>query len=467
MKSWLGDGSSLADAIRRGEVRATDTLEASLNAIGASKLNAVVYLDQDGARRQADAIDRRVAAGEDPGLFTGVPLLVKDLEHARGMPTTYGSVPYKDNVVEHDSIHVERLRAAGAVIAGKSAASEFGLVAYTSTKLHGTTRNPWNPERTPAGSSGGSAAAVAGGLVPLATASDGGGSIRIPAAYTGLVGMKGTFGRIPRGPRARNGPLTSNWGTVARSARDAARWFDVASGYHPRDAFSLPRIDGWEAALGTHDLKSLRVAVSVDLGNAVVHPDVARVVSHAAEVLIDATGMTRVDVDVRVPEKAAAWANAGAPGLFNDLKDVWPDCADDLTYEIRAGMMFMDRYRVWHAASVDRFRVEMNEALADIFERTDILLCATNPVEPFAADGPMPAMVGDVRVGRQNNGALTIPGNIAGYPAVSIPAGLSPNGLPIGLQAYARRHEDALLLDLAMAMERAQPWPLVAPDAPV
>jgi aspartyl-tRNA(Asn)/glutamyl-tRNA(Gln) amidotransferase subunit A len=198
-----------------------------------------------------------------------------------------------------------------------------------------------------------------------------------------------------------------------------------------------------------------------------VHPDVTAVVSRAADLLIDATGMTRVDVDVRVPEKAAAWANAGAPGLFNDLKDVWPDCADDLTYEIRAGMMFMDRYRVWHAASVDRFRVEMNEALADIFERTDILLCATNPVEPFAAEGPMPAMVGDVRVGRQNNGALTIPGNIAGYPAISIPAGLSANGLPIGLQAYARRHEDALLLDLALAVERAQPWPLVAPDAPV
>lgn len=467
MQPWLDDASSLADAIRGGEVHAADVLEASLDAIAASKLNAVVWLDAEGARRRAAEIDAAVAAGGDPGLLAGVPVLIKDLEHVAGMPTTYGSVPYKDNVVDYDSIQVSRVRAAGAVIIGKTAASEFGLVAYTATKLHGVTRNPWHLERTPAGSSGGSAAAVAGGLVPIASASDGGGSIRIPAAYTGLIGMKGSFGRVARGPRARNGPLTSNWGCVARSVRDAARWFDVAAGYDPRDPFSIPTREQWERDLGTRALKGMRVAVSPDLGAAVVHPDVARVVAEAADVLIEAAGLQRVELDVRLPENAGAWANAGAPGLFNDLKDFWPDCADDLTYEIRAGMRFMDRYRVWHAAKVDRFRVEMNEAMAALFEQVDVVLCPTNPVEPFAAEGPMPSSVGEVKVGRQNNGALTIPGNIAGYPAISMPAGSSANGLPIGLQAYARRHEDALLLDLALVMERARPWPLVAPGAPV
>jgi aspartyl-tRNA(Asn)/glutamyl-tRNA(Gln) amidotransferase subunit A len=467
MKPWLRDASSLADSIRHGDVRSADAVEASLEAIAGSKLNAIAYLDAERARRQAAEIDRRVGAGEDPGLLAGVPLLVKDLEHAHGMPTTYGSVVFKDNVVDHDSTHVSRLRAAGAVIIGKSTPSEFGLVAYTATKLHGVTRNPWNLERTPAGSSGGSAAAVSGGLVPAATASDGGGSIRIPAAYTGLVGMKGTFGRIPRGPGARNGPLTSNWGTVARSVRDAARWFDITSGYHPRDAFSLPRIDGWEDGLGTRDVAGLRVAVVPDLGAAVLEREVERVVSAAADALVAETGMRRVDAQIRFPEKAAAWLNAGAPGLFNDLKDFWPDCRDDLTYEIRAGMDFMERYRVWHAASVDRFRMELNEVMADIFDQVDIVLCATNPVEPFAAEGPMPSRVDGVRVGRNNNGALTIPANISGYPAISIPAGLTNNGLPVGLQAYARRHEDALLLDLALAMERTRPWPLVAPGAPI
>ena len=466
MKPWLDDASSLADAVRRGEARAADALEGSLAAIAASKLNAVVHLDADGARRQAETIDRRVAAGENPGLLAGVPLLVKDLEDAAGMPTTHGSVPYRDNVADHDSIHVSRLRAAGTVIVGKSAASEFGFVAYTATKLHGVTRNPWNLERTPAGSSGGSAAAVAGGLVPAATGSDGGGSIRLPAAFCGLVGMKGTFGRIPRGPGARNGPLTSLWGTTARSVRDAARWYDVASGYHPRDAFSLPRVDGWERGLGTHDLRGLRVALAPDLGCAVVHPDVIRVVTDAADALIDAAGLARVGIDLRLPEKGTAWATAGAPSLYNELKDYWPDCKDDLTFEIRAAMQFMDSYRVWHAASGDNFRAAMNEAMADLFEQVDVVLCAVSPVEPFAAEGPMPNHVGETKVSPYNNGALTIPANISGYPAISIPAGLSPAGLPIGLQAYARRHEDALLLDLALVMERTRPWPLVAPGAP-
>ncbi|MDP9238900.1 MAG: amidase family protein, partial [Chloroflexota bacterium] len=295
----------------------------------------------------------------------------------------------------------------------------------------------------------------------------GGGSIRIPAAYCGLVGMKGTFGRVPRGPRARNGPLTSLWGTVTRSVRDAARWYDVTSGYHPRDPFSLPRIDGWERDLGTRELRALRVAVAPGLGAATLHPEVERIVVEAAEALVDATGMKRTQVDVRIPEKAGAWANAGAPGLFNDLKAFWPGCRDDLTYEIRASMDFMERYRVWHGASADNFRVAMNEAMADVFEQVDIILCATSPIEPFAAEGPMPSRVGELRVGRNNNGALTIPGNISGYPAISIPAGVSESGLPIGLQAYARRHEDALLLDLALVAERTRPWPLTAPGAPI
>lgn len=466
MKPWLDDASSLADAVRRGEVRAADTAEASLAAIAASKLNAVVHLDAEGARRQAQAIDRRVAAGEDPGLLAGVPLLVKDLEDAAAMPTTHGSVPYRDNIAERDSIHVSRLRAAGAVIVGKSAASEFGFVGYTATKLHGVTRNPWDLTRTPSGSSGGSAAAVAGGLVPAATGSDGGGSIRIPASYCGLVGMKGTFGRIPRGPAAMNGPLTSMWGTTARSVRDAARWYDVTSGYHPRDAFSLPRVEGWESGLGTRALRGLRAAVAPDLGCALVHPEVEEVVRDAAEALIEAAGLRRVEVAIRLPEKGTAWANAGAPSLYNELKDYWPDCKDDLTFEIRVAMQFMDRYRVWHAASADRFRAAMNEAMADLFEQVDIVLCAVSPVEPFAAEGPMPTYVGETKVSAFNNGALTIPANISGYPAIAIPAGRSASGLPIGLQAYARRHEDALLLDLALAMERARPWPLVAPGAP-
>ena len=205
MKPWLDDASSLADAIRRGEVKSADAVEASLEAVANSKLNALTMLDAESARKQAAQIDDRIRKGEDPGLLAGVPILVKDVEDAAGWPTTHGSLVFKDNFAEHDSTHVARLRAAGAVLVGKAATSEFGFVAYTSTKLHGVSRNPWDLERTPAGSSGGSAAAVAGGLVPAATAGDGGGSIRIPASYTGLVGMKGSSAAFPAAPVLRMG----------------------------------------------------------------------------------------------------------------------------------------------------------------------------------------------------------------------------------------------------------------------
>jgi aspartyl-tRNA(Asn)/glutamyl-tRNA(Gln) amidotransferase subunit A len=467
VKSWLDDASSLADAIRRGEIRSADAVEASLEAIAHSRLNALTMLDAESAREQAAQIDARVAKGEDPGLLAGVPTLVKDVEDAAGWPTTHGSLVFKDNIADHDSTHVARLRAAGAVFVGKAATSEFGFVAYTSTKLHGVSRNPWNLERTPAGSSGGSAAAVAGGLVPAATAGDGGGSIRIPASYNGLVGMKGSFGRIPRGPRAAYGQLAAVKGTVARSVRDAARWYDITAGYDARDAFSLPRQDGWEAGLGTRGVQGLRVAVAIDLGNAVVHPEVRRVVSEAAEVLVEAAGLRRVDIDVQVPESGITWASAGLPSLVADLQDYWPDCEQDLTFEIAFAMRAAPTYRAKHGARLEKFRVEMNESMADLFENTDIVLCATSPMEPFTAEGPMPNMVGEVKVSPYNAGALTIPANLSGYPAVSIPAGLSASGLPIGLQAYARRHEDALLLDLARIMEQTRPWPKTAPNGPI
>lgn len=463
---WLQDASSLADAVRRGEVKAADVTEASLSAIAASKLNAVSHLDADGARAAAREIDERVQRGEDPGAFAGVPMLMKDVHDVAGMPTTHGSVVYKDNVPDRDCTHMARIRAAGAIIVGKSTMSEFGLVAYTSTKLYGTTRNPWNLDRTPGGSSGGSSAAVAGGLVPIASGGDGGGSIRIPAAYTGLVGMKGTYGRIPRGPQAKNGPLTQHGGPLARSIRDVARWYDVASGYDPRDSFSLPRIDGWERDLGTRDVKGLRAVVTPDLGIATLESEVRRIVEEASEAIVQLAGLQRVNASLAIPENATRWATAGAPSLFNDLTGKWPDCADDLTYEIKAAMQFMDQYRIWHAASVDRFRMAMNEAFADLFEQTDLLICATNPFEAYKAEGPMPSSVDGEKVGRNNNGALTIPGNISGYPAISLPAGVTSSGMPVGVQVYTRRHDDALLLDLGLMWEQARPWPLVAPGAP-
>ncbi len=464
---WLQDACSLVEAFRTGSISPEEALDASLGAVEASGLNALSHLDVDAARA--------VAAAADVSLpFGGVPTGIKELETVGGWPFTEASLVFKDRSAQHDSTQVARLRAAGAVLAGQTTASEFGGINYTSTKLHGTTRNPWDPERTPGGSSGGSAAAVAGGLLPIASGSDGGGSIRIPAGFTGLFGLKSTFGRIPRGPRTLQPPLTVVFGCVSRSVRDTARWFDVCNGFDARDTLSLPRTDGWEAGLDSFDLEGKRAVISVDLGSAIVEPRSAAVVMEAAEALVAVAGLTRVDVAVNLPEGGLEWAMSNLVGLAGTLGDRYPACNDDLTPEIQIGMnVATHHFDLQTAAATELFRIEVNEKMADVFEHADFILSATNPDTAFAAAGPMPTTVGGIDLMAEyglnkavgNNGSLTIPANLTGNPAVSIPAG-SVDGMPVGLQVIGRHHQDQLLLDLARVVERERPWPLVAPAAP-
>ena len=461
---WFEDACSLVDAFRAKTLSPTEALEASLAAIEASDLNAFSLVDAEAARAQAGAADVSLP-------FGGVPIGVKELEPVEGWPYTEASLVFADRMSDIDSTHVTRLRAAGAVLAGQTTASEFGGVNCTATKLHGITRNPWDTERTPGGSSGGSAAAVAGGLVPIATGGDGGGSIRIPAGFTGLFGLKSTYGRIPRGPRTLQPPLTVTLGCVARSVRDTARWFDVCNGFDARDTLSLPRVSGWEAGLGSSELSGRRAVVSVDLGAAIVEPRVAALVVEAAEALIRDAGLKRVDVVVQLPQGGLEWALSNLVGLVEELGDRYPDCDADLTPEIQIGMnLASHHFSVQSAGKADAFRVALNEQLADIFDQADFVFASTNPDTAFAAGGPMPTTVGDVDLiatygfdrAIGNNGALTIPANLSGLPAVSIPVG-TVDGAPVGMQVIGKHHEEQLLLDLARIVERERPWPLVAP----
>ncbi|HEX4217296.1 MAG TPA: amidase, partial [Acidimicrobiales bacterium] len=326
----------------------------------------------------------------------------------------------------------------------------------------------------PGGSSGGSAAAVSGGLIPFASGGDGGGSIRIPAGYTGLFGLKATYGRIPRGPGTLQPPLTVVVGCLSRSVRDTARWFDVCNGWDSRDNLSLPRVEGWEAGLDSFDLAGKRAVVSVDLGNAVVRPEVAELVMAAAEALIADAGLKRVDVVVNLPRGGLEWAMSNLIGLAGELGDRYPGCNDDLTPEIQLGMNLATyNLNVSTAGATELFRITVNETMADIFDRADFIFTASNPDVAFPAEGPMPTTVGDIdliaEVGFENalsnNGALTIPANLTGNPAVAIPAG-AVDGLPVSLQVIGRHHEEQLLLDLARIAERERPWPLLAPGAP-
>jgi aspartyl-tRNA(Asn)/glutamyl-tRNA(Gln) amidotransferase subunit A len=324
--------------------------------------------------------------------------------------------------------------------------------------------------KTPGGSSGGSAAAVAGGLLPIASGGDGGGSIRIPAGFTGLLGLKGTFGRIPRGPHAMHPPLTVNLGCMARSVRDTARWFDVCNGFSPYDTLSLPRVQNWEPQLGTMDLRNKRVAIVYDLGSAIVGPKQIAVLEDLAKFLVREAQLQQVDVHIAFPQGGLEWAMSNLIGLAGELGDRYPACEGDLTGEIQLGMRLAQALSITSAGATELFRADMNFQMAEIFNQTDFIISATNPDVAFAAEGPMATTVEGVDLMKEygfnraigNNGALTIPANLTGVPAISIPAG-QVDGLPVGLQIMGRHHEEQLLLDLALLVERARPWSLTAP----
>jgi Asp-tRNA(Asn)/Glu-tRNA(Gln) amidotransferase A subunit family amidase len=494
---WQGDACSLVDAFRSGERSPVEEVEASLAAIEASDLNAFAHVDPERARAGAAAADVSLP-------FGGVPTAIKELEPVEGWPHTEASLVFKDRVATRTSHHVQRLLAGGAVPVGATTASEFGGLNVSVTKINGVTHNPWRRGRTVGGSSSGSAAAVAGGLVSLATGGDGGGSIRIPAGYTGLLGFKGTFGRIPRGPHAYMRPNTVVLGNLARSVRDAARYYDVCAGFDPFDPTSLPSPGGWEAGLGSSDLRGRKIAVVPGLGGVSLEPGVEDQIRAEAKALIEATGMIEVELEVRPPNLAAQWMMGNLSTLLADIDAHWPDCAEDLTEELAVGVRLASSlYNLKTASVAEELRIEANEEMARAFEQVDFLVAATNPGPAFPADATRSSseksfldaalsnaaakyafrgLLAGVRVATAfapgipaallgqaakrfpdlvNMGALTIISNIYGNPAASIPAG-TVDGLPVGMQVLARHHADALLFDVALAVERERPWPLVA-----
>jgi aspartyl-tRNA(Asn)/glutamyl-tRNA(Gln) amidotransferase subunit A len=458
-----GDACGLVDEFRAGHRHPVEEMQASIAAAEANKkagLNAFSFIDPERALAAAARADVDLP-------FGGVPLAVKELESVAGWPDTEASVAFANRRGSHTSLQVERLTREGGMLPyAMTTASEFGGVNVTRTLLNGSTHNPWQHGRTPGGSSGGSAAAVAGGLCTIATAGDGGGSIRIPAGFCGLVGLKSTYGRIPRAPMHYLGNLTVSTGCVSRSIRDTARWFDIANGHDARDPLSLPRVSGWEDELGTIDLGGLRVAVVDDWGGATVSPAMWSVLEDAADWLIRTTGMRRVDdVDTKLPSMGAAWSISGMISIREELGDLWPGCADDLTPEIRMGLQFTEGlYGSQARHKIETRRGALNERMAEIFRNVDIVMTASNPDVAFAADGPLPDTFGGIVAGANNNGRLTFPANLHGNPAISVPAG-TVDGLPVGLQIVGKHFQEQVLLEIGLAMERGRPWPCVAPLA--
>ncbi|MCY4392531.1 MAG: amidase [Chloroflexi bacterium] len=448
----------LAALVRAGELSPVALMERSLARIDELNpaLNAFVEVDADGAMRQAEALAERLAAGEEAGPFAGLPLGVKDLENAAGFVTTRGSRLYRDNRVDFDDALVARLKAAGAIVLRKTNTPPIRHIPFTDNELFGATRSPWNLERTPGGSSGGSSAALASGMVPLATASDGGGSIRIPACYTGLYGLKPSQGRPPIAPRAMPSWLSiSCYGPLTRCVRDAAIYLDVVAGPDPRDPESLPAPDISYAETLEEPLPKLRIAFNETLGVTRVQSDVLREVRAAAETFA-AMGHEVVENHDTIPEMGGWWARVSA---FQSLGQEWDNFStrhDEFTARY---IRQLDRALEVSPSDFQEFlrrRGELITWTAGLFEQYDLLLTPTLPTEPFAPAGPIPREI----EGEPGNAiAFTYPFNFTGHPAASVPAGLTDNGLPCGLQIVAPRHRDDLVLRASYAYEQARPFP--------
>ncbi|HEV7734013.1 MAG TPA: amidase [Candidatus Binatia bacterium] len=428
-----------------------DETHADLNAVCSRR-------DPAACRADARAAEARLARGEGRPL-EGIPLGVKELEDAEGLPSTEGSLLFRDRVATVDEVNVARLKAAGAIVVGKTNAPEFGAPAFTKNRVYGVTRSPWNLTLTPGGSSGGSSAALAAGVLPIVTATDGGGSIRIPASFVGAFGLKPTLGRVPRsigaqweyGDTAVTGPLTK---TVA----DAALLLDQVVGVSPLDPKSLPHPGySYEAKLAEPPPTGLRLGWSPDLGYAVVQSDIAALVEGGVRTL-EKLGHTIVPVTDGPPEAGRTWGLLNAFLGLARLHDELPGKEDLVGRGLMAGFRTGAEMNPAHWAAQATLRAQLNAWSADVFSRVDLLITPTVPIDPFAAPGPYPTVTEGRPQPWSNVGSFTIPFNLSLQPAATVRVGLSQAGLPAGMQIVGPRHREDLILQVAAAFERERPW---------
>jgi amidase/aspartyl-tRNA(Asn)/glutamyl-tRNA(Gln) amidotransferase subunit A len=478
------DATELARQLRNRDLSAREAVGQAIARIERLNpaVNAVVTTTYDLALDAADHADESAAAGIWLGPLHGVPILIKDLFDFRaGVRNTFGCPAMVDFVPNQTSAHVARLEDSGAIILGKTNTPEFGHKGVTDNCLFGPTRCPFDLSRNAGGSSGGSAAAVAVGMVPLAQGSDAGGSIRIPAAWCGVVGLKPTYGRVPNtgSPNAffSHTPFVHT-GPLARTVRDAALAAQIMSGPHDDDPFSLPH-DGMDliAALA-REPDDLRLAYTRDLGVFSVEPEVTNVVDECVASLRGA-GLGIDEVNVKLPldqaELAALWCRqVGAMYLemFDNMKhgglDLLRDFADDIPQPIHEMVEAASHASALDVHRDDVLRSGVWRAVQAVFATYDGLLTPTVGALPVlnATDGVTlgPVTVHGRSVERNIGWCLTHPFNFTGHPAASVPAGVTPEGLPVGLQIVAGRFRDDHVISICRRVEQVRPW-LKALDA--
>jgi aspartyl-tRNA(Asn)/glutamyl-tRNA(Gln) amidotransferase subunit A len=456
------DATTLLERFRECSLSPVEAVEASLERIAKEDpaLNAFRLLDADAAREAAAASEERWSRGEPTGLLDGVPVAIKDVLLTRGRPTLRGSRALDPaGPWEHDAPAVAALARNGAVSVGKTTTPEFGWKGITDSPLDGVTRNPWDPSRTSGGSSGGSAAALAAGMVPLALGTDGGGSIRIPCGFCGVPGIKPTYGRVPAWPASPFGVL-AHTGPMARSVRDLALLLDVLTEPDRRDWAALEPPTAPYRHLGAPDLGGLRLAFSPALGYATVDPEVADLVARAAARL-ETLGAHVEQLDPGFPDPRPTFETlwfAGAARVVADLGDPPPTELLDpglvRTAAMGAAITALEYLRALQAR--DALGLRMSE-----FHATwDLLVTPTLPIPAFEAGVDVPP--GSHEVDWPSWTPFTFPFNLTQQPAGTVPCGFTAQGLPVGLQIVGPRYGDALVLRAMAAYEAGYPEPTVA-----
>ncbi|MFB4314473.1 amidase [Actinomadura sp. 21ATH] len=445
--------TELLAAYRTGELSPVEVTEAVLERIHRHdpEINAFCLVDPEWSLAAARASAERWRRGEPAGLLDGVPVSIKDVLLTRGRPTLRGSRTIDPGQEwADDAPSVARLHEHGAVPIGKTTTPEFAWKGVTDSPLYGVTRNPWDPSRTPGGSSGGASAAVAAGMGPLALGTDAGGSVRIPAAFSGIFALKPTYGRIPHFPASPFGTL-AHVGPMTWTVEDAALLMDVVCGFDGRDWSALPP-PAAPFAGGSGDVAGLRVAYSPTLGFASVDPEIAALAAAAAE--------TFAELGAKVEEVDPGFADP-----VEEFEVLWfagaAKVVEHLTEEQRAGLdpglrevcEQGARYSAVDYLTATARRMELGRLMGRFHEEYDLLLTPTMPIPAFEAGRESPGG------GRWTGWTpFTYPFNMTQQPAASVPCGFTAAGLPAGLQVVGPRHADAAVLDACLAFERARPW---------
>ena len=471
--------TEIAAKIRRRDLSPVEVVEAFLERIEDrnGQINAYVTILDEEAREKAREAERAVVSGRSLGPLHGVPVAIKDLfDFKAGIRNTFGSKPLADFVPEVSTTYVERLETAGAIVLGKTNTPEFGHKGATDNLLFGPTSTPFAPGKNAGGSSGGSAAVVADGLAAIAQGTDAGGSIRIPASFCGVYGLKASFGRVAAAARPDafvNHTPFGHSGPLSRTVEDAALMVGVMAGPHPRDPFSLPN-DGTDYLAATRQpIEGFKVAYSPDFGIFPVDQRIEKIVGEAVRTFESAGARVEeasVEIKHSQRELSELWLRqfgVRAVEFVVNLKDrgvvdLLGEHRDELTPQLVELVESAQGMSAVEYKLDDITRTEVFDAVQDVFDEYDLLVTPTLAVPPFdnAGDGNTvgPSEVNGEEVNPLLGWCLTYLINFTGHPAASIPAGFTEDGLPIGMQVVGRRFADEAVLAASAAFERIKPW---------